>query len=111
MLPAASLGDVLHLAGLGQNLMDAAFTTVIARKHYGNEIDDSELGQRRSRAIKRLLNQLNSELGEKRQDSSISLGEIAIAVALDYLAQAARGEVERRVSAARGMACWCDCTC
>ena len=28
MLPAASLGDVLHLAGLGQNLMDAAFTTV-----------------------------------------------------------------------------------
>lgn len=86
MLPAASLGDVLHLAGLGQNLMDAAFTTVIARKHYGNEIDESELGQRRSRAIQRLLNQLNSELGEKQQDSSINLGEIAIAVALDYLA-------------------------
>ena len=39
MLPAASRGDVLHLAGLGQNLMDAAFTTVIARKHYGNEIE------------------------------------------------------------------------
>ena len=47
MLPAASLGNVLHLAGLGQNLMDAAFTTVIARKHYGKEIDESELGQRR----------------------------------------------------------------
>tara|TARA_R110001599_G_scaffold223635_1_gene422785 strand:+ start:460 stop:1062 length:603 start_codon:yes stop_codon:yes gene_type:complete len=86
MLPAASQGDVLHLAGLGQNLMDAAFTTVIARKHYGNEIDDSELGQRRSRAIQRLLTQLNSELGEKQQVSSINLGEIAIAVALDYLA-------------------------
>ena len=86
MLPAASLGDVLHLAGLGQNLMDAAFTTVIARKHCGNEIDDSELGQRRSRAIQRLLNQLNSELGEKQQASPINLGEIAIAVALDYLA-------------------------
>ena len=85
MLPAASLGAVLHLAGLGQNLMDAAFTTVIARKHYGNEIDESELGQRRSRAIQRLLNQLNSELGEKQQASSINLGEIAIAVALDYL--------------------------
>jgi glutathione S-transferase len=66
--------------------MDAAFTTVIARKHYGNEIDESELGQRRSRAIQRLLKQLDSELGEKQQDSSISLGEIAIAVALDYLA-------------------------
>ena len=86
MLPAASLRDVLHLAGLGQNLMDAAFTTVIARKHYGNEIDESVLGQRRSRAIQRLLNQLNSELGEKQQALTINLSEIAIAVALDYLA-------------------------
>ena len=86
MLPAASLGDVLHLAGLGQNLMDAAFTTVIARKHYGNEIDDSELVQRRSRAIQRLLKQLNSEFGEEPQASTINLGDIAIAVALDYLA-------------------------
>ena len=85
MLPAASLGDVLHLAGLGQNLMDAAFTTVIARKHYGKGIDDSELGQRRSRAIQRLLKQLNSELGEKQLASTINLGDIAIAVALDYL--------------------------
>ena len=86
MLPAASRGDVLHLAGLGQNLMDAAFTTVIARKHYGYEIDESELGQRRSRAIQRLLKQLNNELGEKQQASNVNLGEIAIAVALDYLA-------------------------
>lgn len=86
MIPQDSLGDVLHLAGLGQNLMDAAFTTVIARKHYGNEIDDSELGQRRSRAIQRLLKQLDRELGEKQRASTINLGEIAIAVALDYLA-------------------------
>lgn len=86
MLPAASLGNVLHLAGLGQNLMDAAFTTVIARKHYGNEIDNSELGQRRSRAIQRLLNQLNSEMGGKPTATSIHLGDIAIAVALEYLA-------------------------
>ncbi|CAM3572094.1 glutathione S-transferase N-terminal domain-containing protein [Halomonas sp. FME1] len=87
MIPQDSLGDVLHLAGLGQNLMDAAFTTVIARKHYGKEIDESELGQRRSRAIQRLLKQLSSEFGEKQQQASnINLGEIAIAVALDYLA-------------------------
>ena len=51
--------------------MDAAFTTVIARKHYGNEIDDSEPGQRRSRAIKRLLNQLNSDY-RKTQTHSIA---------------------------------------
>ncbi|MGP9567109.1 glutathione S-transferase N-terminal domain-containing protein [Halomonas sp. AOP5-B2-8] len=86
MLPASNLVDVLHLAGLGQNLMDAAFTTVIARKHYGNEIDDSELGQRRSSAIQRLLQQLDRELGDKPPASPINLGEIATAVALDYLA-------------------------
>ncbi|WP_235039904.1 glutathione S-transferase N-terminal domain-containing protein [Vreelandella profundi] len=86
MLPAANMAEVMHLAGLGQNLMDAAFTTVIARKHYGNAIDESELGQRRSRAIQRLLNQLKGELGETPQPSTINLGEIAIAVALDYLA-------------------------
>lgn len=86
MIPTADFEEVLHLAGLGQNLMDAAFTTVIARKHYGNEIDKSELGQRRSRAIQRLLKQLDGELGEKQLASTINLGEIAIAVALDYLA-------------------------
>ncbi len=86
MIPKAGLGEVLHLIGLGQNLMDAAFNTVIARKHYGNGIDDSELGQRRSRAIQRLLKQLDGELGEIQQTSTINLGHIATAVALDYLA-------------------------
>ncbi|TVP42559.1 MAG: glutathione S-transferase [Halomonas sp.] len=85
MIPTASFGEVLHLAGLGQNLMEAAFTTVIARKHYGKEIDDSVLGKRRSRAIQRILKQLNSEL-KKPFASSVNLGEIATAVALDYLA-------------------------
>ncbi len=86
MLPTNSLSDVLHLAGLGQNLMDAAFTTVIARKHYGQEIDQSELGQRRTRAMQRLLKQLNSELSGNPTAASIHLGDIAIAVALEYLA-------------------------
>ena len=86
MLPTNSLSDVLHLAGLGQNLMDAAFTSVIARKHYGQEIDQSELGQRRARAMQRLLEQLNSELSGNPTAASIHLGDIAIAVALEYLA-------------------------
>ncbi|MGP9666298.1 glutathione S-transferase N-terminal domain-containing protein [Halomonas sp. AOP22-C1-8] len=84
VLPTSHLAEVMHLAGLGQNLMEAAFTTVIARKHNGNEVDNSVLGQRRSRAIQRLLSQLNSELGEAPVDA-INLGEIAVAVALDYL--------------------------
>ena len=86
ILPTHLLSDVLHLAGLGQNLMDAAFTTVIARKHYGPEIDQSELGQRRARAMQRLLEQLNSELSGNPTAASIHLGDIAIAVALEYLA-------------------------
>ncbi|GGW29965.1 glutathione S-transferase family protein [Vreelandella hamiltonii] len=86
ILPTNSLSDVLHLAGLGQNLMDAAFTTVIARKHYGQEIDQSELGQRRTRAMQRLLEQLNSELSGNPTAEPIHLGDIAIAVALEYLA-------------------------
>ena len=86
ILPTHLLSDVLHLAGLGQNLMDAAFTTVIARKHYGPEIDQSELGQRRARAMQRLLKQLNSELSGNPTAASIHLGDIAIAVALEYLA-------------------------
>lgn len=86
MIPVASLGEVLHLAGLGQNLMDAAFNTVIARKHDGNEVEASVLGQRRSKAMQRLLKQLDDELGEKQRASSLHLGEIATAVALDYLA-------------------------
>jgi len=86
ILPTNPLSVVLHLAGLGQNLMDAAFTTVIARKHYGKDIDQSELGQRRARAMQRLLNQLNSELGGQPTATSIHLGDIAIAVALEYLA-------------------------
>lgn len=86
MIPSSQLADVLHLAGLGQNLMDVAFNTVIARKHYGAEIDQSELGRRRQRAMQRIVEQLNSELHESQLAPSITLGEIATAVALDYLA-------------------------
>lgn len=85
MLLADRMGEVLHLVGLGQNLMEAAFTTVIARKHNDNEVDNSVLGARRLRAIQRLLSQLNSELGEAPA-GAINLGEISVAVALDYLA-------------------------
>ncbi|MBR2515527.1 MAG: glutathione S-transferase N-terminal domain-containing protein [Halomonas sp.] len=86
IVPTSQLADVLHLTGLGQNLMDASFTTVIARKHYGAEIDQSELGLRRQRAIQRLTKQLGDELHENQLTESLNLGEISTAVALDYLA-------------------------
>ncbi|UXZ54934.1 glutathione S-transferase N-terminal domain-containing protein [Halomonas sp. 7T] len=86
IVPAAQRAEVLRLAGLGQNLMDASFTTVIARKHYGAEIDQSELGVRRQRAIQRLTKQLSDELHENQLTESLTLGDISTAVALDYLA-------------------------
>lgn len=86
VLPAARLGQVLHLAGLGQGLMETAFTTVIARKHQGTEADDSVLGQRRWRAMQRTLDRLEQEVDERSVPATVTLGEIAVAVALDYLA-------------------------
>lgn len=88
LLPAATLVDVLALAGLGQGLMEAAFNAVIARKHQGPEADESVLGQRRLRAIPRILATLEHELSDNNSAASpsLTLGEIVVAVALDYLA-------------------------
>ncbi len=86
VLPMARIEQVLHLAGLGQGLMDAAFTTVIARKHQGAETDDSVLAQRRWRAIQRILDRLEQEVAGHPIPVAVTLGEITVAVALDYLA-------------------------
>ncbi|WP_136064004.1 glutathione S-transferase N-terminal domain-containing protein [Modicisalibacter radicis] len=85
VLPAARLGQTLHLAGLGQGLTDAAFTTIIARKHQGAEADASVLGQRRWRAIQRTLDRLEREVDARPIPAAVTLGEITVAVALDYL--------------------------
>lgn len=85
VLPAARLGQTLHLAGLGQGLTDAAFTTVIARKHQGAEADASVLGQRRWRAIQRTLDRLEQEEDARPIPAAVTLGEMTVAVALDYL--------------------------
>ncbi|WP_148252146.1 glutathione S-transferase N-terminal domain-containing protein [Aidingimonas lacisalsi] len=85
LLPPSRLSETLHLAGLGQGLMDAAFTTVIARKHQGNEADDTVLGRRRRRAIERTLDQLEREVDDTALPGATALGEIVVTVALDYL--------------------------
>ncbi|WP_249979131.1 glutathione S-transferase N-terminal domain-containing protein [Vreelandella olivaria] len=85
MLPHDQLEQVLHFTGLGQSLMDAAFTTVISRKHQDSEADGGVLGQRRWRGIRRTLDQLEGELPTPQPTSNVTLGDIAVAVALDYL--------------------------
>lgn len=80
----------LQLAGIGLGLMDAAFTTMISRKHYGQDSDNTELGQRRNTAILRILDwlELNAPLLEGRlpgDSAQPDTGSLGVAIALDYL--------------------------
>ncbi|UTV29525.1 glutathione S-transferase family protein [Photobacterium atrarenae] len=77
----------LTLLGFGQALMDAAFQTVIARKHDGNRADQHELAQRRIQAIHRLLAAIDLHLSEHPHQTQpdISICDVVIGVALAYL--------------------------
>lgn len=88
LMPLDAVG--LQLAGIGQGLMDTAFTTMISRKHYGQDSDNTELGQRRNTAIFRILDWLeqNIQLPGSRMPADSAqpdTGSLAVAVALDYL--------------------------
>lgn len=81
-------GAALARTGPAIGLIDAAFGTVIARKHHGPEADRSVLGARRHRAIQRSLDWLADDLpnGDPEGAGDLDMGSIAAAVALDYLA-------------------------
>lgn len=78
--------EVFHIAGLGIGLIDAAFSTVISAKYLNDEANDSVLSQRRLRAIQRTLEHLEKNVERYLSFETISIGDIAVAVALDYLA-------------------------
>ncbi|RQO36358.1 glutathione S-transferase [Herminiimonas sp. KBW02] len=87
LLPADRYAEILQLTGWAQGLIDAAFTTMITRKHHGKEIDDSVLGQRRLQAIERTLPALDTAYAASLPaSSSLTLADIVVAVALDYIA-------------------------
>ena len=87
LLPPERYADTLQLTGWAQGLIDAAFTTMITRKHHGKEIDDSVLSQRRLQAIERTLPVLNAAYATSLSASgSLTLADIVVAVALDYIA-------------------------
>ena len=83
LLPPAALAAVLQRTGLGYGLMEAAFTTVIGRKHAA-QADQSVLGQRRLDAIGRSIQALTA-LPQGDQQQTPDLGTIVTAVALDYV--------------------------
>ena len=88
LLPADALAAVLEQTGRGYGLMEAAFSTVIHRKHEGADADQSLLGQRRQQAIERTIAALGaahpSVPGDVNQQP-VDLGQIVVAVALDYV--------------------------
>ena len=77
--------DVMHLAGVGQGLMEAAFALVITRKYMCEGGNDSVLTKRRFSVIERSLLHLEQNIA-RFSHYDISLGAIIVAVALDYLA-------------------------
>ncbi|GEN29566.1 hypothetical protein HVA01_32120 [Halovibrio variabilis] len=85
LIPSQTLAETLALAGLGQGLMDAAFNVVIGRKHGGNEVDTTLLGQRRLKAIERSLATLTAHPRVLAGSAQRTLGAITVAVALAYI--------------------------
>lgn len=73
----------LQLAGLGQGLIDAAFGTVIARKHGGAAQDETVLGARRLAAIDPLLVRLQETTALDAE--GLDFGHYLVAVGLEYL--------------------------
>ncbi|MBB4266583.1 glutathione S-transferase family protein [Roseospira visakhapatnamensis] len=86
LFPAATLDTVLSLAGLGYGLMEAAFNTVIARKHHGPEADETVLGRRRLRAMDRTLPALARHPAAQGSPGRVTVADIVGAVSLDYVA-------------------------
>ncbi|UTW49249.1 glutathione S-transferase family protein [Bacterioplanoides sp. SCSIO 12839] len=72
-----------QLFGLAIGLMDRSFNTVIHEKFDGTDVRESALGKRRWAAIKQTLAVFNENLTQPVE--VLSLADIAIAVALDYL--------------------------
>ncbi|WP_421865713.1 glutathione S-transferase [Motiliproteus sp.] len=85
LIPEDRKALVLHFAGLGQGLMEASFNAVIARKYLDEAANNSVLSERRWNAIDRTLTQLELSIEQLAATPSISLGEIGVAVAIDYL--------------------------
>ena len=85
LTPQGRIEHVLHLCGLGHGLMDAAFLTVIARKYLTNDNSNSVLDTLRIKAIQRSLEQLEQSIEQHSIPDQVSLGDIAVAVAISYI--------------------------
>lgn len=83
LLPAQEMAVTLARTSVGYGLMEAAFSTVIARKHDANA-DATVIGQRRLAAMQRALALLEQDL-PALQEQAITLDQLVIAVAAEYV--------------------------
>lgn len=83
LLPAQDMAATLACVSVGYGLMEAAFSTMIARKHDANA-DASVLGQRRLAAMPRALERLESALPAPLS-SSATLDQLVVAIAAEYV--------------------------
>ncbi len=82
--PESYAEEALHLTGLGQGIMEAAFALVISKKYLSKQSNQSVLTTRRIAAIKRTLKQLDDSINHTFMDE-LHLGGVMLAVALEYL--------------------------
>ena len=85
-LEAEPLAATLQLGSIAYALMEAAFQTMISRKHEGAAADGTVMGQRRLAAIARCLQQLENQVPQlPGVEAAWRLDAIVVAVALAYL--------------------------
>lgn len=85
LIPEHRKEAVLHLAGLGQGLMEASFSSVISRKYLDENANHSVLSDLRWKAIQRTLTHLEQGIERYSRRDELTVGDITIAVALDYI--------------------------
>ena len=83
LLPAQTMAATLARTSVGYGLMEAAFSTVIARKHDASA-DATVIGQRYLAAMQRALATLENALPESAGDD-ITLDQLVVAIAAEYV--------------------------
>lgn len=86
LLPAPTLAATLARTSVGYGLMEAAFGTVIARKHDA-QADTTVMGQRRLAALQRALTALEADLPAlpSHPGDAVTLDQLVVAVAAEYV--------------------------
>lgn len=83
LLPAHGAASTLARTSVGYGLMEAAFSTVIARKHDASA-DATVIGQRRLAAMQRALVTLEGDVPQP-QGEAVTLDQLVIAIAAEYV--------------------------